>query len=77
MIASTSTGAGYWTTTSDGAIGAFGDAQYKGGGFDPDVVTGEVIGIAGKGTDGYWLHTSDGGVLAFGSAAFLGRPDRA
>jgi hypothetical protein len=77
MIASTSTGDGYWTTTSDGAVGAFGDAQYKGGGFDPDVVTGEVIGIAGKGTDGYWLFASDGGVMAFGSAGFYGRPDRA
>lgn len=77
MIASTSTGGGYWTVTHDGAIGAFGDAQYRGGGFDPDVVTGEVIGIAGCGTDGYWLHTSDGGILAFGSAQFYGRPDRA
>jgi hypothetical protein len=77
MIASTNTGGGYWTTTSDGAVGAFGDAQYKGGGFDPDVVSGEVIGIAGKGTDGYWLFASDGGVLAFGSAGFYGRPDRA
>ena len=76
MIASTSTGQGYWTTTSDGAVGAFGDAQYKGGGFAPDIVTGEVVGIAGCGTDGYWLLASDGGVMAFGSATYLGRPDR-
>jgi hypothetical protein len=76
MIASTSTGNGYWTTTRDGAVGAFGDAQYKGGGFSPDIVTGEIVGIAGRGTDGYWLLASDGGVLAFGSATFLGRPDR-
>jgi hypothetical protein len=77
MIASTSTGEGYWTVSSDGAVGAFGDAEYRGGGFDPDVITGEVIGIAGRGTDGYWLFASDGGVLAFGSAEFYGRPDRA
>jgi hypothetical protein len=77
MIASTDTGGGYWTVTSDGAVSAFGDAQYEGGGFAPDVVTGEIIGIAGKGRDGYWLYASDGGILAFGSAQFMGRPDRA
>jgi hypothetical protein len=77
MIASTSTGEGYWTVSHDGAVGAFGDAQYHGGGFSPDVVTGEIIGIAGKGNDGYWLFASDGGILTFGSAQFLGRPDRA
>jgi hypothetical protein len=76
MIASTDTGNGYWTVTHDGAVGAFGDAQYHGGGFSPDVVTGEIIGIAGKGNSGYWLFASDGGILAFGDAEFLGRPDR-
>jgi hypothetical protein len=76
MIASTSTGNGYWTVTHDGAVNAFGDAQYKGGGFDPDIFTGEVVGIAGRGVDGYWVHTSDGGVHAFGSAKYYGRPDR-
>jgi hypothetical protein len=86
MIASTDTGNGYWTVTSDGAVGAFGDAEYHGGAFDfdesvpgrqPMAPGSEVVGIAGKGTDGYWLHASDGGVFAFGSAAMLGRPDRA
>jgi hypothetical protein len=76
MIAATSTGAGYWTVSHDGAVGAFGDAVYAGGGFSPDVVTGEIVGIAGRGVDGYWLFASDGGVLAFGSAQFYGRPDR-
>ena len=38
MIASTSTGKGYWTVTTDGAIGAFGDAQFKKGANDPDVI---------------------------------------
>jgi hypothetical protein len=77
MIASTSTGNGYWTTTHDGAVYAFGDAVYCGGGFSPDVLSGEVIGIAGKGNDGYWLFASDGGVFTFGSAHYFGRPDRA
>jgi hypothetical protein len=77
MIASTTTGDGYWTVTRDGAVSAFGDAKYEGGGFSPDVITGEVIGIAGKGNDGYWLYASDGGIFAFGTAQMLGRPDRA
>jgi hypothetical protein len=76
MIASTSTGDGYWTVTHDGAVSAFGDAQYEGGGFSPDVMAGEVVGIAGKGTDGYWILADDGGVFAFGSAQYHGRPDR-
>jgi hypothetical protein len=76
MIAATSTGNGYWCVTHDGAVNAFGDAQYKGGANSPDILTGEVVGIAGHGVDGYWLHSSDGGVHAFGSAPYLGRPDR-
>jgi hypothetical protein len=76
MIAATSTGKGYWCVTHDGAVNAFGDAQYKGGGFNPDIITGEVVGIAGHGVDGYWLYASDGGIHAFGSAAYYGRPDR-
>ena len=76
MIASTDTGRGYWTVTTDGAVGAFGDAEYAGGGFAPDVITGEVIGIAGCGNDGYWLMASDGGIFAYGSAQYYGRPDR-
>jgi hypothetical protein len=84
MIASTD-GEGYWTTTGDGAVYSFGDAQFRGSAFDVDPVTpgaqrvevtGEVVGIAGHGNDGYWLLASDGGVFAFGSAQFYGRPDR-
>jgi hypothetical protein len=75
MIASTATGAGYWCATSDGAVYAFGDAQFRGNAFGD--VTGEILGIAGKGNDGYWLFASDGGIFSFGSAPFYGRPDRA
>jgi hypothetical protein len=84
MIAET-TGEGYWTTTSDGGVYAFGDAQFRGSAFDVDPetpgaqqvdVTGEIVGIAGHGKDGYWLLGSDGGIFAFGSADYFGRPDR-
>jgi hypothetical protein len=74
MIAATDTGEGYWTATADGAVGAFGDAEYKGNALGQ--VSGRVVGIAGRGTDGYWLLGSDGGVFAFGSAPYKGRPDR-
>jgi N-acetyl-anhydromuramyl-L-alanine amidase AmpD len=78
MIASTSTGKGYWTVTTDGAVGAFGDAQYEEGAFSPDVIPpgAEIVGIAGCGTDGYWLKGSDGSIYSFGSAEYHGRPDR-
>jgi hypothetical protein len=84
MIASTD-GQGYWTVTRDGAVGAFGDAEYHGGAFDLDesapgrqpMAPGtSIVGIAGHGRSGYWLKASDGGVFAFGSAVYLGRPDR-
>jgi hypothetical protein len=78
MFAKTQSQDGYWTTTSDGAIYAFGDAQFRGGANDPDVVQAgtEIISIEGHGNDGYWLLGSDGSVFAFGSAQFHGRPDR-
>jgi len=85
MIASTDTGRGYWTTTGDGAVYAFGDAQFRGSSFDIDPnqpgaqrveISGEVVGIAGVGRSGYWLLASDGGIFAFGDAQYYGRPDR-
>ena len=86
MIASTSTGDGYWIAKPDGAVYCFGDAQYHGGGNDPDgagpgtgsvVPPGHVIvGIAGRLNDGYWLTTDEGSVYCFGSAQYYGRADR-
>jgi hypothetical protein len=73
MIAST-TGDGYWTATTDGAVYAFGDAQFAGNAHGK--VTGRIVGITGRDKDGYWLLGSDGGVFAFGSANYHGRPDR-
>jgi len=78
MIASTG-GQGYWTVTSDGAVYAFGNAQYVGGPNRDKVLQPGVtaIGIAGHGNDGYWIEGSDGSIFAYGSAQFAGRPDRA
>jgi hypothetical protein len=76
MIASTTSGDGYWTVEPDGAVYAFGDAQYHGGANSPDVVSTVIIGIAGRSNDGYWLLDDDGSVYAFGSAGFYGRGDR-
>jgi hypothetical protein len=65
---------GYWTTTSDGAVYAFGSARYLGNAMGK--VTGEVVGIDGEPDgSGYRLLASDGGLFCFGSP-FLGRPDR-
>jgi len=76
MIASTSTGKGYWTATYDGAVYAFGDAAFKGNVYGKLGAGTSIVGIAGCGKDGYWLLGSDGGVFAFGSAPYDGRPDR-
>jgi len=76
LIASTSDGKGYWTTTSDGAVYAFGTAQHCGQPFPNTKLAAPIIGIAGCGTNGYWLLAADGGVFAYGSAPYKGRPDR-
>lgn len=74
MIVSTGTNQGYWTTTRDGAVYSFGDAQYHGNAMGH--VTGQIVGISAHGNDGYRLLASDGGVFCFGSAPYMGRPDR-
>ena len=85
MIAATESGQGYWIAKPDGAVYAFGDAQFEGGANDPDAAGpggsvvpagAQIVGIAGRGRDGYWLTASDGSVYAFGSAPYLGRADR-
>ena len=85
MIANTDTGGGYWIVKPDGAVYAFGDAQFHGGANDPDGPGGggsvvppghEIVGIAGHGRTGYWLTADEGSVYAFGSAPYMGRADR-
>lgn len=75
MIAATSTGNGYWCVKPNGAIYAFGDAEYTGGANSPNVVQPgqQIVGIAGHGVNGYWLLCSDGSVFAFGTAKYMGR----
>ncbi|MHB8219892.1 MAG: hypothetical protein ACYDHU_06155 [Acidimicrobiales bacterium] len=66
------TGGGYWLVTSDGAVHAFGTAQYYGGANSIHLnkpIVGIVATPDGK---GYWLIAADGGVFAFGDAQFYG-----
>jgi hypothetical protein len=78
MIANTASGNGYWIVKPDGAVYAFGDAQYKGAPNNPPIVPAghEIVGIAGKGNDGYRIVASDGATFCYGSAGYAGRPDR-
>jgi hypothetical protein len=71
-IASSTTGAGYWATSSNGGVLACGDAIFLGG-VASLALNGPVVGIAATPDgEGYWLVAADGGVFAFGDAAFLG-----
>lgn len=77
MIANTD-GQGYWVVKPDGALYAFGDAQYHGAPNNPNVVPAgqRIVGIAGRGKDGYRIAASDGSIYCYGSASYNGRPDR-
>jgi hypothetical protein len=81
MIASTSTGNGYWQVKPTGAVFAYGTAVYRGGantgggadGTEPELAAGDtIVGIAGKGAGGYWLTAASGAVFAYGTAAYYG-----
>lgn len=78
MIDATPTGKGYFTVTKDGAVYAFGDARYKGGANEKNMLpTGRtIVGIACCAVDGYWLLSSGGDLYSFGSAQYYGKPDR-
>lgn len=81
----TPTGKGYFLAKPDGAVEAFGDAQYSGGlnpgapvaggkmnpGATCTAITVWPVAVGGK-YPGYWLASSDGGVYAFGGAPELG-----
>lgn len=72
-IVYTKSGNGYWQFNEDGAVFAFGDAQYHGGANKPDVSVYTIVGMAALPDDtGYVLTASDGGVFAFGRAKFRG-----
>jgi hypothetical protein len=79
LIASTPSGKGYYIVKPDGAVEAFGDAQYHGGvnnagpGGSSALPAGATItGVSVCPTGGYWLIASDGNVYAFGGAPYYG-----
>jgi hypothetical protein len=77
MIASTPGGKGYFTATRDGAVYAFGDAQFKGGANTGHLPKGrKIVGITAADKDGYWMLSDGGDVYAYGTAQFYGKPDR-
>jgi N-acetylmuramoyl-L-alanine amidase len=62
---------GYWLTSSDGGVFAFG-APFEGSAGALPLVE-PVVGMAPtRDAGGYWMVASDGGVFAFGDAPFLG-----
>ena len=71
-MASTPDGSGYWLTTSEGAVTAFGDAHSYGS-MAAQHLNQPIVGItATPDGEGYWLVASDGGIFAFGDARYLG-----
>jgi hypothetical protein len=78
MIDATPSGKGYFTTTRDGAVYAFGDAVFRGGANEKNTLPAgrTIVGIACCANDGYWLLSSGGDLYSYGSAQYYGKPDR-
>jgi len=71
-IASTPDGGGYWITTSNGGVFAFGDATFYNSLAGVNLAK-PIVGIAATPDGhGYWLVASDGGIFAFGDAGYYG-----
>jgi hypothetical protein len=63
---------GYYETSAQGAVSAFGDAQLFGDA-SGSPLKAPIVGISQTGDDGgYWLVAADGGVFSFGDASFFG-----
>jgi hypothetical protein len=63
---------GYYESTADGSVDAFGDAGFYGD-MSQVPLTKPIVGMAATGDDGgYWLVASDGGIFSFGDANFFG-----
>ena len=64
---------GYWETSADGGVYAFGSAPFDGSlpgiGVTP---AAPIMAMAAASGGGYWLLGADGGVFAFGGAGFFG-----
>jgi hypothetical protein len=71
-IASTKSGAGYWTVAANGAVFAFGDARFHGS-MAGAGLNSPIVGMAATPDGGgYWLLGRDGGIFSFGNARFFG-----
>lgn len=71
-IASSPTENGYWLVQANGAVSAFGDAEFFGD-ERGQMLDAPIIAIEGSPDgQGYWLVGADGGVFSFGSAQFHG-----
>jgi len=70
-MAASASGNGYWLVASDGAVYAFGDAEYHGsvGGSLNEPIVAMAASPDGR---GYWLVASDGGIFAFGDVEYHG-----
>ncbi|HEX4082793.1 MAG TPA: hypothetical protein VHX40_07470 [Acidimicrobiales bacterium] len=67
-------GGGYWLVGSDGAVYAFGDANYYGG-ENGHHLNQPIVAISPEANgNGYWLVGGDGGIFSFGSAQAYGTP---
>jgi hypothetical protein len=63
---------GFWTTSGQGQVRAFGDAPAAGD-LSGRPVNAPIVSLAATPSGrGYWLAGADGGVYAFGDAPFLG-----
>lgn len=74
IICSTPSGKGYIVVAPDGAVFAYGDAQYKGGANVGHLQPGDRITGASYAADGsgYWLIAESGAVFAYGADYFGG-----
>ena len=66
MIASTETGEGYWMAKPDGAVYAFGDAEFHGGANDPDGTGGKPSARSARARDRRDRRARPIGLLADG-----------
>jgi subtilisin family serine protease len=64
-------GDGYWVTSADGAVRAFGSARFYGD-MAHRSASRVVASSATASGHGYWLAAADGSVYAFGDAGFYG-----
>ncbi len=71
-MAATPDGSGYWLVRSNGAVSAFGSAQFYGS--TVRLVLNSPIAHIVSTPDGrgYWLVAADGGIFTFGDAGFFG-----